>query len=79
MDETNGNTEAELSFDPELFRYEAFTEGGLTSALRALEKLSRLANLAQRGIRASGAVCGRRCPDDRAHRGRGERRERGAP
>jgi hypothetical protein len=52
MDETHGSTEFEL-FDPELFRYEAFEAGGLTSALHALEKLSRLLNLAQRGLRAT--------------------------
>jgi len=42
-------------FCPELFRYEAFNSheaGGLTTVLHALEKLSRLSALAQRGVRA---------------------------
>ena len=47
---TNCNTPPNPSFSPELFRYEAFNggDGGLTTVLHALEKLSRLAALAQR-------------------------------
>jgi len=42
-----------LSFFPEIFRYEAFNgdAGGLEDALRALEKLSRLAKYVQVGAR----------------------------
>jgi hypothetical protein len=54
-------TRQSQAFSPELFRYEAFNghdEGGLSSVLRALEKLSRLAALAQRGARASEVLVG---------------------
>ena len=44
---------------PELLRYEAFNghdAGGLTPVLHALEKLSRLPTLAQRGLSAADDV-----------------------
>jgi hypothetical protein len=45
---------------PEIFRYEAFngTEGGLAETLHALEKLSRLSALAQRGVRDDNVLHG---------------------
>jgi hypothetical protein len=57
---TNCNTPPNPSFSPELFRYEAFNggDGGLTTVLHALEKLSRLAALAQRGASAGDVLVG---------------------
>ena len=57
MGDADRLSDAEL-FDPELFRYEAFFQGGLTSSLRALEKISRLAALAQRGLHSTGQCVG---------------------
>ena len=52
-------SEAE-SFTPEIFLYDAFNNahGGLTQALKALDKLARLNVLAQRGIRADDCLVG---------------------
>ncbi|PYN23245.1 MAG: hypothetical protein DMD99_14425 [Candidatus Rokuibacteriota bacterium] len=50
---------SEQPFPPELFRYEAFNghdAGGLTTVLHALETLSRLSMLAQRGLSADADV-----------------------
>jgi hypothetical protein len=52
-------TDAEM-FTPEIFSYEAFNGrngAGLTGALKALQKLSRLNALAQRGTAAGEPSC----------------------
>ena len=53
-------SEAE-AFAPEIFRFEAFNNhdgAGLTGALKALQKLTRLNALAQRGAAAGDSLVG---------------------
>ena len=53
--------QADAFFEPEIFRYEAFNGhhgDGLTGALKALGKLTRLNAIAHRGIAAGDSLVG---------------------